>query len=79
METTPIEGFNVQTIRVAPPCAADCCNTCFPILTTATGWGIDDSGVQPFTLRQITLNAVSLESCRALWQANIQNQWFCEF
>lgn len=40
-ESTPIEGFNVQIIPIAPLCAAECCHTCNFQITTITGWGID--------------------------------------
>lgn len=30
IETTPIEGFQVQVIRIAPVCGNECCSTCEP-------------------------------------------------
>lgn len=43
MESTPIEGFQIQIIPIAPACSTACCNTCAPQLTVVTGWGIDGS------------------------------------
>lgn len=41
MQSTPIEGFQVQIIPIAPLCSTGCCNTCAPQNTVVTGWGID--------------------------------------
>jgi secreted trypsin-like serine protease len=38
-ENTPIQGTNVQPIRISPPCPTLCCQACEPEDVTITGWG----------------------------------------
>lgn len=78
MQTTPIEGFNVAIIPIAPVCQTECCQTCSPTLSISTGWGVDDSGAQPFSMRQISLNVVGLSACSSALNINLQTNWFCE-
>lgn len=78
MESTPIEGFQVQIIPIAPACSTACCTTCSPQITTVTGWGIDESGSQPLTMRQIVLPVINLATCSSAWSQNFSSSFFCK-
>lgn len=77
-DSTPIEGFQVQAIPIVPLCSTACCSTCAPQSTTTTGWGIDDTDVQPLTLRQIILPVAPVEGCSASWAQAFGTNLFCK-
>ncbi|XP_070508844.1 trypsin 3A1-like [Chironomus tepperi] len=66
-DDSPLTGLNVAVVPISPICDSACCQTCDPEPVTITGWGIDDNGVIPQLLNQITLPIYNHAECDTKW------------
>ncbi|KAL7012057.1 hypothetical protein ACKWTF_014605 [Chironomus riparius] len=75
-DDSPMTGLNVAVVPISPVCDQRCCQACDPDPATVTGWGVNENGIVPTHLQQLTLPIMNIDECDSIW-SDIFDHFFC--